>query len=134
MTTIPEWKHRWFGVWSEYGERYSSCPSIYDFVNPQINSRYPVEQVVSYIKDAHTIAVTSRLNFPDPFDANRDQGSISYKTDGKWLWLDNLADYVQKNGVCIPERWLSDMQAAKFIAPGTVSEQLVRTLEWPPVI
>src|SRR5262245_41723138 len=39
-SAIDDWPHRWFGFWREYGKAYERCPSIRDFVRPEIAATY----------------------------------------------------------------------------------------------
>lgn len=126
------WPHRWFGVWSEYGDAYKLCPSIRQFVLPGISAGYPRDDIERYLRSAPVVASTSRSNFPNPFTQQRLGGSISFRTDGKWVWLDDLADYVASHDVALPPEWVEEMRDRNFVPPEHVDEEAMAGLEWPP--
>ncbi|HEX2532378.1 MAG TPA: hypothetical protein VHK69_01510 [Chitinophagaceae bacterium] len=108
---------KWFGPWKEYGKGYEHCPSIYAFVDPAVNARYNREGIGYYLRNATILAATSRRPFPSPFTGVATFGSLSCRTDGVWCWLDDLADYVERHGVVIPEEWYAFMQQHEFVPP-----------------
>jgi hypothetical protein len=132
MRNLERWKHRWFGVWREYGPGYEACPSARDFVFPEITRTYDKRRLKEYLTNAHVIASTSRSRFPCPFTGRRTTGSISFRTDGHWLWLDDLADYVDRFDIAIPSEFLENIEKNGFTPP-VVLEDVTQKLEWPPV-
>lgn len=132
MNILDDWSHRWFGIWSEFGAVYQECPSAFSFVMPEISSCYPKERLRNYLVSAPIVASASRRNFPNPFTGVRQGGSVSFRTDGKWLWLDDLPDYIENHGVAIPSKWLEDIQSNDYSPPQQVAEEVIERLEWPP--
>jgi hypothetical protein len=133
VKNVSDWPHLWFGVWAEYGPAYEKCPSALAFVSPEVNRRYDKQRLRHYLCSAPEIAATSRSAFPNPFTGQRLPGSISFRTDGKWLWLDDLADYVDYHQVAIPDAWLADIVASNYNPPEIVSDEVMVRLERPPV-
>lgn len=124
------WPYRWFGVWKEYGKGYEAYPSILDFVDEGLNGTYDRSRLVKYIRSGYALATTSRRYYPHPLTGVIKMGSICYRTDGVWLWLDDLAEYIEKNNVVIPQAWYAHVQSNQFIIPvlgGAVSG----SLDWP---
>jgi hypothetical protein len=132
MNKVDTWKHRWFGVWAESGAAYQNCPSAKEFVVPEVNHFYSKDRLRNYLSSAPIIVSTSRRNFPNPFTGELIGGSISFRTDGKWLWLDDLPDYIEKHGVAIPTVWLAEIEARDYKPPEKVDDELIERLEWPP--
>jgi hypothetical protein len=132
MSIEKTWTHRWFGIWKETGKAYEKCPSIEEFIDPDAASRLDREAVSYYLENAQVVATTSRLDFPCAITGKVFSGSISYRTDGVWLWLDDLSHYVREHDVCIPDAMLNTMVKNSFIPP-SVAEADIEKLEWPPV-
>jgi hypothetical protein len=131
MNIVDQWRHRWFGVWREYGPKYKDCPSIREFVAPELVTSYDKKRLREYLLSGQIVASTSRASFPCPFTGTRHKGSISFRTDGEWLWLDDLPDYIDQFDVAIPSAWLHSIKARDYqLRP--VDEQAVMALEWPP--
>ena len=132
MSNADQWPYRWFGVWAEYGTVYAKCPSAISFVVPATNAKYEKAKLRAYLTSAPVVASTSRRNFPNPFTGERAAGSVSFRTDGKWLWLDDLADYVDHHAVTLPDAWLAEIEERNYIPPESVADEVVAQLEWPP--
>lgn len=131
---VFKWPYRWFGVWREHGSAYRNFPSVFDFVVPEVNKDYSKDDLRSYLASAPILATTSRANFLNPFTSERCSGSISFRTDGEWLWLDDLAEYVFFNGVVLPKVFLECIQRRGFVPPDNVAEESIANLDWPNVL
>lgn len=114
---IDNWPYKWFGVWKEYGDHYRNYPAIKNFVNEQRNRQYNKKLLLKYLREGHAIVATSRLNFPSPFTGELKGGSISYRTDGEWVWLDDLADYVEQHNMVIPGKCYQQILQNDFVLP-----------------
>ncbi len=132
MNSIAQWPHRWFGVWREYGPAYQCCPSVHEFVEPSVTANYDKTRLRQYLSGATIVASTSRSNFPCPFNGKRSTGPLSFRTDGRWLWLDDLPDYIDDHGVAIPDAFLRDIESNGYVPPPFDTSAMTH-LEWPPV-
>ncbi|WP_212006473.1 hypothetical protein [Chitinophaga sp. HK235] len=121
--TLHNWPYQWLGPWKEYGEGYEKYPSIKDFVDHEINAGYD-KRLIEYLNNGVIVCVTSGISFPSPFDGEIKRGTVAYRTDGKWLWLDNIADFVVENGLAIPEQWYYEIRERNFIIPDVSDEQI----------
>jgi hypothetical protein len=130
MDRLHDWEHRWFGFWSEYGPSFSRCPSIREFLRPRSGGSYDCNAVATYLSTAHVIMSTSRMAWPNPFGLSARPTSLSMRTDGVWVWPDDLAEQVEELGVALPTSLLEHMARNGFRPPG-VSEQQIQELEWP---
>jgi hypothetical protein len=131
MFNAENWPYKWFGMWREYGEHYKKYPSVHDFTDAARNATYDKEQLLKYLRNGYKLVATSRINFPNPVTGEIVGGSICYSTDGKWLWFDDLADYVENNHVVIPDEWYRDIQNNNFIVPEVDGQHVEATLDWP---
>jgi hypothetical protein len=131
MNNTENWNHKWFGVWMETAPVYGKCPSINDFIEKTSIDYQDKEQIAVYLETAQVVATTSRLRFPCVLTGKKFSGSLSYRTDGKWLWPDDLAYYVREHHVRLPDKMVETIRHNEF-KPPSVTEDMVRNLEWPP--
>lgn len=132
MTILDEWNHKWFGFWHEYGPDFERCPHVRDFVFPAVVSQYDKARLRDYFSKAHAFLATSRNRFPCPFTGKRVGGSICFRTDGEWLWLDDLPDYIEQFNVAIPSSWLRKIEVNGYVPPPSIERDIMKKLEWPP--
>ncbi len=118
------WNHTWFGFWNEYGEGYENCPSVFDFIDKTINETYDKTLLCNYLNNGIVLVSTSLHCFPSPVDGKITYGSVSYRTDGKWVWFDNIVSFIENDNLTIPEVWYQEIEAKKFIFPDVSSDQL----------
>ena len=130
MSFASEWKNRWFGVWREMGAAFSACPSVRDFVGSADWAGYDRDGLVRYLETAQVVASTSRMAFPCVLCGAREGGSLSYRTDGVWLWPDDLPHYISEHSI-VPPRSMLEHIASKRYRPPTVSQEQVDQLQWP---
>jgi hypothetical protein len=130
MNAVKSWPHKWFGVWKEYGAAYEACPSVQTFVDAGASAQYDKPRLRQYLTSAPIVASASRINFPCPFTGKRTAGTISFRTDGRWLWLDDLPDYIDKYDLAIPAEFLHDIESNNYLPP-LVGPDAVKQLEWP---
>jgi hypothetical protein len=132
MKELENWPYKWFGFWKEYGEDYNNFPSIISFINNEINSNYPKFQLLNYLKNGHVVASTSRSAFQNPFTSTIELGEISIRTDGKWIWLDNICEFIEYNDLVLPLNFYEDIKGNNFIISQKNSFNL-ESLEWPNI-
>lgn len=126
------WPFKWYGLWKEYGTGYENYPSIKEFIDQQKNRTYNKERLIEYLNTGVVVATTSKRNFISPFKSDNESGSISFRTDGKWLWLDNISEFISHNELTIPENWYNEILDRDFIIP-EVAESQLQGLEWPSI-
>lgn len=130
MYNIENWPFKWFGYWKEYGFNYYNYPSIQNFIKPQINKTYDKDKLLYYLDSGIEIASTSKSSFPSPIDGNIEIGSLSLRTDGEWLWLENISDLIKSFDVVIPIAFYENIQKNRFRIP-RVTEKQKKKLEYP---
>ena len=57
---------------------------------------------------------------------------MSWRSDGTWLWLDDLDYYVTEQGVRPPDALVAAIEAHGFTPPPALTAD-VAELPWPPV-
>lgn len=125
------WNHKWFGFWREFGFEYSKCPSIYNWIYPNEDNYYGKElpRILHYLRTGISISTTSAVAFPNPFNEQYQCGATSIRTDGVWIWLDLLADYMERNNVYIPESFYCHIKGNSFTLPDVLSVN-PKNLDW----
>jgi hypothetical protein len=129
MGLLESWPNKWFGVWKEQGAGFENCPSLKDFINVELVKEYNFSELFWYLEDSQTVATTSGDSFPDPFTGELIKESISYKTDGRWLWLDSLPYYIEKYKVAIPIEFFNDIMSNKCLPVKWSGD--IQSLDWP---
>jgi hypothetical protein len=132
MSFIEEWPYRWFGYWKEQGVRYSKCPSISDFIRPQAYLT-PKERtdISRYLTVAPVYSVTSRRMFPCLVTGRVFSGSLATRTDGVWIWREDVAYYMNEHRLWLPGTFYRHIVARGFVVPdGGVS---LTGIEKPPL-
>lgn len=125
------WPHRWFGCWREFGPAYELCPSIDEFVDEDWLHE-SIDELVRYLARAPVVAVTSRLALPWARGEGDDRTSLAWRTDGAWLWLDDLDYYVATQSVRPPDAFVAHIEARLFALPKRL--RIDRdVLDWPPI-
>ena len=106
------------GMFTEFGPVRQSEPqdSIMDHVAAEPFD--DVDQVVSYLRAGHPLIDMMDVQ-KDVFD--RSQPSImngsSILTDGDWLWREDLAYYVRKHNVMLPDEFLESIRQRNYVVP-----------------
>ncbi len=137
MMSLHNWPYKWFGFWSEMGERYSHYPSIKDWIKPDISQQYGDElaKILNYLRSAPDLVVTSACSFPHPITGGERTASVlAYQTDNTWLWLDDLPDYIEHNQVVLPISFYKHIQSNNFnLSPFPVTGEPgdYEHLDWP---
>lgn len=129
MKLLESWPNKWFEVWKEQGIGFETCPSLKDFINIKLVEEYNCVELFSYLENSQTVATTSGDSFTDPFTGELIRESISYKTDGIWLWLDSLPYYIEKYKVAIPIEFLKNIMDNKFLPVKWSGD--IQSLDWP---
>ena len=132
MTNSTNWQHKWFGVRRELEPEYQLCPSITDFLRAEHPANVHAEDTARYLETAQVIAITSRLRVPCVLTGKTFIGSLAYRTDGEWLWPDDLAHYFREHDIQLPQAMLETMKRNGF-QPPPVSAEAIANLEWPPI-
>lgn len=129
-TSFVNWPHKWFGCWREFGAQYARCPSIDDFVDEGWGYAR-LEPLLGYLSRAPVIATTSRLALPWAKGPGDGRSSVSYRSDGVWLWLDDLDYYVREQSVRPPDAFVARIEERSFEPPPQL-EISPADLSWPP--
>jgi hypothetical protein len=131
MSIFSRWPYSWFGCWSEFGSRYSKCPSIQDFIDPSWHYA-ELDRLTSYLAVAPLIATTSRLSIPWAIEPGDGRSTISYRSDGIWLWLDDLDYYVTRHQLRLPDSFIIHIEQNNYIPPDSLNKD-ISEFSWPPI-
>lgn len=107
-------KDKTFGFWKELGKSYENFPSIYEYINKEINSSYEKDKLIMYLRSGGIVCVTSGFNFPNVINSKSISGSLAIRTDGLWEWPENLVEYIANFDLCIPNDWYDYISLNKF--------------------
>jgi hypothetical protein len=113
-------KFKKFGYWREHNENYSYNPKIEEYVDVEINNTYEKNKLVGYLNAGGIVAVTSGLAFENPFTKEKFSDSFAVKTDGLYMWPEDLVVYIEHNGVVIPDEWYKYIESNNFKIPEAV--------------
>jgi hypothetical protein len=129
---FDHWPYKWFGNWREMGRGYDSCPSIYDWIDPEEVKSYgdDLPKILNYLRSATVVVATSAIAFPNIITGQKKMGAVCYLTDGTWLWFDDLADYIEQNNVALPRNFYEHIKEQSFI-PLDASNVNPDDLDWP---
>lgn len=121
-------------LWKEYGDRYREYPTVRQFVDERVNATYSDKTKIGiYLNENYGVAFTSKMNFLSPFTGKMSFGSIAFRTDGKWYWLDNIFEFVENHNLILPVKFYEHMKENNFqiqdVQPGQIA-----SLERPSLI
>lgn len=82
--------------------------------------------MVAYLQAGHDLIAMMDVQ-DDFFDSSRQVlGDSNVRTDGEWLWRDDLANYVRRHHVQIPDEFLESIRQRHYIVPEVDDETLDR--------
>lgn len=83
------------------------------------------EQVARYLDSENTVAATGVL-VDDVLDPGMtDVASLELVTDGVWIWPRDLAHYVRRYNVSLPDDFLSDVRTRAWQPPHLTDAELM---------
>jgi hypothetical protein len=101
--------------------------------------KYPVGDVVSYLKSGYPVLDVMELTVDVIDGAFRVPGGSSVLTDGQFVWREDLASYVERYRIDLPQHFLEAAQRHSFNIPAVDQEALLdisvevsRTLGFQP--
>lgn len=76
-----------------------------------------VDQVLAYLKAGHGLIAMMDLQ-DDVIDGSRQvMNGSSIRTDGDWLWREDLAYYVERHNVAVPAEFLELIRRRDYLVP-----------------
>jgi hypothetical protein len=83
------------------------------------------ESVVRYLEGGHTVAATGVL-VDDALDSSRTAvAPLELVTDGAWIWPRDLAYYVRRYNVSLPDDFVTDMRRRSWQPPMLTDDELM---------
>jgi hypothetical protein len=77
----------------------------------------PVEPIVSYLRNAHHIAVSGIGVYDEAAPDGTFIAELSIQTDGVWFWPSSYPYYVEKYRVQVPEELLKLASSRRWLPP-----------------
>ncbi|KAB1162258.1 hypothetical protein F6X68_00850 [Micromonospora sp. AMSO12t] len=97
--------------------------SIFDNVSAE--ELPDVDEVVRYLRGGYVLIDMMDLA-DDPFDSTRQiMNGSTIRTDGDWLWRDDLAYHVHRHRVALPDEFLALIRERRYTVPHR-DEELLR--------
>ncbi|HEV3157458.1 MAG TPA: hypothetical protein VGZ00_08960 [Candidatus Baltobacteraceae bacterium] len=82
--------------------------------------------ICEYLRNAGLLAATGTF-VDDWFDGSKKNvAPREVRTDGEWAWLGDLAYYVEKYQVGIPQEFISHMAERQWVPPKLSDAQLIK--------
>ncbi|MEU8215607.1 hypothetical protein AB0C47_07545 [Micromonospora taraxaci] len=105
------------GMFREFGPVRSAEPQESIFGSVAAEELPDLTQVVSYLNSGHVLIDMMDVA-DDAFDPARQvMNGSTVMTDGDWLWRKDLAYYVQRHRVAVPEAFLALIRERDYVVP-----------------
>lgn len=108
---------RWYGFWKEQGPSYANFPSILESVSQDWPERQN-NSLLHYLVTSPLLSVTFRgacLFCGELCYLLKDeQLSTALRTDGVWVWPDEIVHYIEHHGVMIPSDMFSHIKKKRY--------------------
>lgn len=128
MDVFKTWPHKWFGFWRASHET-APLPLMEELVDWKWD---PVEktQLLAYLEHA-PVAVTSDVASASCAICGASIGNPScYRSDDLWLWPCDLAHFVGRHGVRLPDRMIQHIASRGYVPPEKLTKPAAK-LPWP---
>ena len=122
------WPFKWFGIFRSSTDPPSLFPRFDEFVDPDWLP-YDKNQIVLYLATAPMVLTTS---LPDT-ECEICKSILTvgtFRSDGEWLWPDNLAHFVGHHNIVLPDEMVNKIRAMNYIAPANCDKSF-ESLPWP---
>jgi hypothetical protein len=101
----------------EFGGVKQSAPQESIFANVLPEPLPDVDRVVGYLRAGHVLIDFMDVR-DDVFDPSRQiLGGPTTLTDGEWFWRDDLAHYVSRHNVRLPNEFLQAIRDRQYAVP-----------------
>jgi hypothetical protein len=125
---FPDWDQRWFGYW-RVRDAEAHLPRLADFIDPTWQPE-DKKRLIDYLRGA-PLALATCAGFVKCLLCSRQLELGSHRSDGTWLWPDDLAHYVEEHEVRLPTNLEQHIRDHHYRAPEQL-EVPVEQLPWPP--
>lgn len=122
------WDKKWFGFWGDE-EKVTMHPfSIDDHVD---SSWMPSdrEKLVHYLRSS-PVAIMAQVGDSKCGLCNELITGSCYRSDGEWLWTDDLAHMVEKHFFILPDSFVNHIREKSYMPPESISVS-ISDLPWP---
>ena len=130
MSLLKKWPHTWFGYFGD-SDTMMYMPQLEEVVDPAWKP-YDFDRLIVYLRRCPILVST----FCDPItECPVCHESILYnpcvhRSDGLWVWPDNLWHFVLGHHVRLPDSMLERIRSRKYVIPRQLDVNPI-DLEWP---
>ena len=130
MNIFQSWSHRWFGWWREEGVStpIDTFPSVYEFQDR--DWLYPKKNLlVQYLSESPILFRLGSVKY-----AFGGYVSRTVRTDGFWVWCDDIVPYVLNHQIRVPNNLLIHLEDRNFLRKirlDVTVEDVEFGLQWP---
>ena len=123
-----QWPHKWYGIW--HGGSGDVLPAVEDYIDTSwsIPDMKAVQYYLAHAPVLFTVLGGTCLVDPSHHFSSRP------RTDGVWLWFDDLVHYVDAHHVRLPDEMLKHIRSSGCEPPTewrVNGADIPRALEWP---
>lgn len=104
------------GYFRELRHGMPSGPVLVDAVNKG-DFRGDKQALLEYLRSGLVYAASPGIGIDVLDPSGGVSGSIHALTDGRWIWPADLAFYVEKYDVALPEQFLEDLRSRRWMPP-----------------
>lgn len=116
MSIFDTWQHKWYGVWRLEADPIPNWPAFSELVDP---SWVPGDKalLVDYLRAAPIVAASPMKPTSCHLCGESRGRPGNYCSDGVWLWPWDLAHFVAKHDVRLPDEMARHIRAAGYKPP-----------------
>ncbi|MFJ2191222.1 hypothetical protein ACIOJE_25380 [Kitasatospora sp. NPDC087861] len=81
--------------------------------------------IAGYLEQGAVLATTGQRVFDVLSDEKHDAGSLAIITDGVWMWPGDLAYYVRKYNIALPESFVGHAESLNWTPPELSRSELL---------
>ncbi|MEU2095015.1 hypothetical protein [Streptomyces globisporus] len=81
--------------------------------------------ISKYLEGGSMLAATAQRVFDVLSEEKQDAGPLAIMTDGEWMWPAELAYYVRRYNISLPESFVAHARSLDWVAPSLTSAELL---------
>lgn len=115
------WPKKWFGFFRPNDNDPEFLPKYSDFIDPGWVSEVTKKKVAGYLEKAECILAGPYADEKCAFCDKRFCGSVTFYSDGEWVWPATLSHDVACHNVRLPDKFMRKIEASGYSPPPTCS-------------
>lgn len=139
MSIFSEWPHKWFGFWASASSNKASTSYSLPLITEFLEEKHRVvhgHEVESYLLNAPRILTVPTSECVFERDNLDHVGTLCLRTDGEWLWWDNIVHYMIHHHLRLPDALIEHIGNKDFEPPKSLEltvQDMLERLEWPVI-